>query len=269
MALFFHEETDYSNGARKTGFARYRELLERDFMHFIILNLITLIGFLPLIIGISYAILSSSLLILLPVCLFGGAIAGPFFSGLIDMLFRCMRDQSSHYIKNYTHAMKQNLTEAMITGAITFLFIGIYIFIGMIWWTIGFPSFFQLLILFVSLCFVMSTLTIYWIQLVLFKQSFSKRLLNSILFLIKYFLNIFDVTLLQIGYWLIFILFLPYTLLLIPVLGMWFILFLVTFLLYNAVNDAFSLEETIKKEFPDQAVFYETDKEWLDKHNKM
>ena len=66
---------------------------------------------------------------------------------------------------------------------------------------------------------------------------------KCLLFCIKYFWRVLGVGLLQLGYWTVFVLFAPWTLLLLPVLGVWYILFLSQFLIYTQMNEAFSIEE--------------------------
>ena len=68
---------------------------------------------------------------------------------------------------------------------------------------------------------------------------------------------------LQVVYWGIMALFLPWTLLLVPLIGFWFILFLSNFLIYDTMNDVFEIEDKIAQAFPDQAVIYEDDEAWL------
>lgn len=46
-------------------------------------------------------------------------------------------------------------------------------------------------------------------------------------------------------------------------LGIWFIVFVACFLLYDTMNSVFGIEEQIARAFPEQAAFYESDEEWL------
>ena len=48
---------------------------------------------------------------------------------------------------------------------------------------------------------------------------------------------------LQLGYLVVFVLFAPWTLLLLPVLGVWYILFLSQFLIYEQMDEAFGIEK--------------------------
>ena len=77
MASLFSFRTPNGTGRRLTGTARFSELLGRDFNRFFTVNLFTLLGFLPFTLGALAAILSSSILVLIPACVLGGALAGP------------------------------------------------------------------------------------------------------------------------------------------------------------------------------------------------
>lgn len=85
--------------------------------------------------------------------------------------------------------------------------------------------------------------TLYWPQLVLFRQKASIRLQNCLLFSIKYFWRVLGVGLLQLGYWELFVLFATWTLLLRPILEVWYILFLPQFFLYGPMDDIYQIEE--------------------------
>ena len=56
---------------RLVGIDRYQDVLGRNWKRFFLTGLVTLLGCLPLALGVGYAILSSSLLVLLPAGLVG------------------------------------------------------------------------------------------------------------------------------------------------------------------------------------------------------
>ena len=62
---------------------------------------------------------------------------------------------------------------------------------------------------------------------------------------------------LQLVWWLLFVLFLPWTGFLVPFLGVWFIWFVCFFLLYNDFNAAYGIEEKISQQFPEQTPRYD------------
>ena len=71
MGLFFPSDP-VIHGQRATGLPRYQELLERDWKSFLFADFVTLGLCIPYGLGVGYALLSSSLLVLIPVCVVGG-----------------------------------------------------------------------------------------------------------------------------------------------------------------------------------------------------
>ena len=244
MGLFFPEDPHFNETKRQTGFYRYRQLLSARFSRWWKTNLLTLAGFAPLAAGVFYAVASTSVLVLLPASLLGGMIAGPFLAGMYDAILRGLRDDPLPWWEGYKRAWKQNWKSSLVSGALLGLVLGVYTFMTMLfWWVERAPSPGTLALYLFALLVVAIVNTIYWPQLVLFQQNTSIRLQNCLLFCIKYFWRVLGVGLLQLGYWTVFVLFAPWTLLLLPVLGVWYILFLSQFLIYTQMNEAFSIEE--------------------------
>lgn len=263
MAFFKHTMPE-ATGLKLTGFPRFLELLDRDFKRFFFINLLTLLGFLPLIAGIIAAILSSSSFILILSCIIGGAIAGPFLACMYDIIFRSLRDTSTQWIKNYQRAFKQNWKQAVLAGIIFHLLFGFYLFMLLIfWWTETFPSLGTLFIYMLGLLIITMFSSLYWPQLILFEQTQKQRLKNCLLFMIRFFWKTLGCSLLQIGYWLLMVLIFPLSIFLLPITGIWFVLFISNFLLYDTLNEAFQIEEQIAQSFPEQVAFYEDDETWL------
>lgn len=244
MGLFFPEDPHFDENRRQTGFYRYRQLLSNRFGQWWKINLLTLAGFLPLVAGIFYAVASSSLLVLLPCSVLGGIIAGPFLAGMYDAILRGLRDDPLPWRDGYRRAWKQNWKSSLIPGVLLGLVLGVYVFMAMLfWWAERAPSPGTLALYLFALLVVLIVNTLYWSQLVLFQQKASIRLRNCLLFCIKYFWLVLGVGLLQLGYWTLFVLFAPWTLLLVPILGVWYILFLSQFLIYTQMDEAFQIEE--------------------------
>ncbi len=264
MASLFHFNASGGTGRRMTGSARFSELLERDFKRFFIVNLLTLLGFLPFAAGVLIAVLSSSILVLLPACVIGGAIAGPAISCMYDVIFRSLRDAPGRCMENYRRAWKQNWRQAVLPGILFCLMLGCYLFmLMMFWWAETAPSLGTIALYLFSLVIFTMFFTLYWPQLVLFEQSGIQRFKNCLLFIIRFFWKTLGCALIQIAYWAVIVLFLPWSVVLLPLTGLWFILFTANFLLYNTLNEIFGIEEQIAKDFPEQAAFYEDDAAWL------
>lgn len=244
MALWFPK--DYNETVRQTGFHRYEQLLARHFWQWWRLNLLTLLGFLPLAAGVLFAILSSSLLVLLPCSILGGVIAGPFLAGMVDAMLRGMRDAPGRFWENYRRAWRQNWRDSLIPGALTGLMAGFYAFLWMLLfeWSETLPSAGTVVVCLLALLLLLVFSTLYWPQLVLFNQSAGVRLRNCLLFCIKHFWRVMLVGLLQLIYLALYVLFAPWSLLLLLIIGVWYIVFLSQLLLYTRLDTAFHIEDS-------------------------
>ncbi len=253
MGMFFPDEPNYFPNIRPVGFPRYRQVLERDWKRFFCTNLLTLASLLPFALGVGYAVLSSSVLVLIPVCILGGILAGPGIAGMYDMILRGLRDDEDHWWFSYKKAMRQNWRSAMLPGVIFCLFLGFYIFACYMLWISGqavTPG--TVAILAASAILVLMVFSIWWPQIVLFEQKPTIQLKNCILFSIQNFWRTLGVAVLQFAWWVLFVVFLPWTAFLIPILGVWYLWFLCCFLLYDRLNGAFRIEEQLHEAFPEQ-----------------
>lgn len=264
MNLFSGYQMPNGNGRRLKGFSRYCELLGRDTRRLLIVNFLTLLGFLPFAAGVILAILSTSVLVLIPACIIGGAVAGPSLCCMYDAVFRGLRDAPGHCLENYKRAWKQNWRQALLPGILFCLLLGFYAFMFMMfWWAARFPGFGTLAVYLFGLLLLTMFFSIYWPLLVLFEESWSQRFQNCLLFVIRFFWKTLGCSLLQLLYWAVLILFLPWSVVLLPLTGLWFILQGTCFLMYDTMNETFHIEEQIAQIFPEQAAFYEDDETWL------
>lgn len=264
MTFFFHPNSYSSNGKRLTGFPRYTEVLERNIKNFLLTNLLTLVAFLPFGIGIVLAILSSSVLVLIPCCIIGGIFAGPALSCMYDAIMRSLRDVSEKWWTNYKHAWKQNWRQSLLPGIAFCLMLGFYLFMAMLfWWSSQFPGWGTLVLYAFSLLLFTMFFSICWPQIALFKQPFHQCARNCLLFILRFFPKTAGISLLQILYWTIIALFLPCSVILMPLIGFWFVLYTANFLIYDTLNNSFQIEELIANAFPEQVPFHEDDEAWL------
>ena len=244
MGLLTPHDPSYDPSVRQTGFNRYKQLISFYGGRWFQINLLTVLGALPLATGIILAVMSSSVLVLLPASILGGMIFGPFLAGLYDAIMRGLRDAPGKWWPAYKKSWKQNWKESLLPGALTGLFLGMFSFMtALFWWARIPPSRGTVaLYLFAGFLFLLLS-TLFWPQLVLFRQMAADRLRNIILFTSKYLWRVLGVVLLQALYWAIYILFAPWTLLLLPFLGFWYITFLVQLLLYDRLDRELHIEE--------------------------
>lgn len=243
MALFFRDDDDFE-GVRQAGFARYRQLISFRFSRWLKVNLLTVLGALPLAAGIAFAILSSSVLVLIPASLLGGMILGPFLAGMFDAILRGLRDAPGTWREHYRRSWRQNGTGSLLPGALSGLLIGMFSFmLFMLYSAASAPGWGTLLPYLFSAALCLSIATLYWPQLVLFRQSNPLRLRNAALFAVKHPGRVLLAAVLQLAYILVYVLFAPWTLLLIPFLGFWYILFVSQLIIYDALNTELRIEE--------------------------
>lgn len=251
MGMFLRDDPHINENERQTGFYRYRQLLNTRFGQWWKVNFLTLIGFVPLTAGIVYAVGISSVLVLLPCSILGGMIAGPFLAGMYDLLFRGFRDDPLPWKGAYVRSWKQNWKGSLIPGALLGLMLGLYAFMGMLfWWAETPPTLGTVALYLCSLLLVLVVNSLYWPQLVLFNQRSGVRLRNCMLFCIKFFWRVMGAGLLQLAYLALLVLFAPWSLLLLLVTGVWYILFLAQFLLYEQMDSAFHIEESYNEAEP-------------------
>jgi hypothetical protein len=249
----YHSQPQFDARGRLTGVDRYQEVLGRDWKRFFFSGLGAVLGFAPFATGCAFAVLSQSILILLPACVVGGAIAGPFLACLYDTMLRALRNADGDWWGNYKKALAQNWKSSILPGILTFLFLGTALFTGMLFfWAQVNPSVSTLVVYAVSWLLFLVLVTLYWPQLVLFEQSNRLRLRNVLLFFAKYFWATVGAALLQLAFWLLIVLFAPLSLFLVPLVGTWFALFIALFLLYDKMDEAFGIEAGIRAHFPEQ-----------------
>ena len=244
MGMFYRDDPHINENERQTGFYRYRQLMNNRFGQWWKVNFLTLVGFVPLAAGIVYAVGTSSILVLLPCSVLGGMIAGPFLAGMYDILFRGFRDDPMPWRDAYIRSWKQNWRGSLVPGALLGLMLGLYAFMGMLfWWSASAPSLGTVALYLFSLLLVLVVNSLYWPQLVLFNQHAGIRLRNSVLFCIQNFWRVMGAGLLQLAYLALLVLFAPWSLLLLLVTGVWYILFLAQFLMYEQMDSAFHIED--------------------------
>ncbi len=238
----FRDETDYTH--RQQGFARYRQLMSFYAFHWLRINLLTTLGVLPLAAGIIFAMLTSSLLVLLPLSFLGGMIWGPFLAGQVDGIMRGLRDAPNNWWKNYRKSWRQNWKSALVPGGLLGEMIGLFAFSLFVLYSAEMaPSLSTLLLVAVGFSAVIWFNTLYWPQMVLFDQTVALRIRNLLLFTVRHSLRVFFAVVIQLVWILMLVLLAPWTLVVVPFLGFWFPIFLAQYRIYPDLNADLRIEE--------------------------
>jgi hypothetical protein len=98
--------------------------------------------------------------------------------------------------------------------------------------------------------------TVWWPQVVLFDQKPGIQVKNCLLFFIRYLVPSLKAAGVQLLWWVLLVLFLPWSGFVVPFIGMWYIVFVSTFLVYDQLDEAFAIEERIAEAFPEQIPVY-------------
>lgn len=244
MKFQFSVHGRYNDAERQTGFNRYRQLLHNRFFRWLRVNLLTLLGLLPLLGALFFGAVSGRAELLLPGSIAGGMIFGPFLAGMYDSILRGLRDDPRLWWDTYTLSWKQNWRDSLLPGAVLGLMLGLYTFIALrlFWWSDAAPPAGVVAVYLAALLVMLVLNSLYWPQLVLFRQRPMVRIRNGILFMMKHFWRVIGAAVVQLAYWLLFILFSPAALMLLPVLGIWYIVFLSQFLIYEQMDEVFQIE---------------------------
>ena len=114
MGLFFPSDDDKLPPGRRKGFPRYTQLLGRDFKQLFLMDLLTLASFIPYGLGVGYAVLSQSVLVLIPVCIIGMIFWGAM--GLVGpiILFGLLIAQCASLIATQTNSALHDLIAATV-----------------------------------------------------------------------------------------------------------------------------------------------------------
>lgn len=252
MGLFFGGFDDRSiPGTRKSGFARYREVLEENWKDFIKVGFITLVFFIPLGAGLVYAVGTKSALLAILAGLAGGAISGLGYACMVDLILRRLRNDRDDWSVCWKRSMKQNALASLLPGALQGLLLALITFIlVLIDWGAAPITIGTLVLMAVSILLATMVLTAWWPQVVTFEERALRQLRNAVLFCIFRFGKVFLSALVQVLWWAVIVLFLPWTAFVIPILGLWYILFVALHLIYPKLDEDFHIEEQIEEKFP-------------------
>ncbi len=245
MGLFFPMDDERRPEGRRHGFARYRQLLERDWKAYILTDFIALATFIPYGLGVLYAVLTESSLVLIPVSLIGGAIAGQGIAVMYDFLLRRARDDLMAVGAAFKKSLRQNFRAALLPGAVEGLFVGLVIFSGFVMWRTGRITALNVAVFAVAVVVFTMVFDLLWPQVVLFEQRPAVRLKNCALFILQNPWRVLGGAVLQTAWWAVTFLFMPWTAFLAPFLGVWYILFVTVCLKYDALDGAFQIEAQI------------------------
>lgn len=231
---------------RKKGGARFLELTLRDGGHFLAANLLLCLAAAPGIAGAAAGLYRENPAAAVLAGAAGGALAGPFFAALCDTLLRALRDEAGYWGHVYRRALRANAAASLLPGAIfgtltaaqAAALLSMINRGGTVW---GYAA------LFAGLLATAAFSAVLWPQLVLLELPFGALVKNSALLVLAYPRRTLPAALAGVCWWGAFGLLAPYSLLLMPLLGFWYIQLVVLMLVYPPIDAAFHIEQTLEK----------------------
>lgn len=233
---------------RKKGIARFGEILSRDFMDLFRANFLCVVGFLPVASLIFFGILSNTILITILGGLLGGILFGPFYAGLYDTILRTLRDEPGFWWLTYKRAFARNWKASLLPGAILGFLLASQIFMAYYIFVLGIQV--NLLIAGMLILNVLLTAMVFpflFSQLVLMDLPFVTLIKNSLLFALGNAPKVLLMALIQIFYWIVILLFLPYSAILVVVFGFAFIELITLMIVFSILDKTFDLEHHFKE----------------------
>lgn len=239
---------------RKKGPARLIELVARDIGPYWKAGMLALVGFVP-----GFAIAGAGLLLrnfplVLAGGLAGGAIAGPGLAGLYDTVARTLRDEPGYWWHTYKRAMKANWKQAMIAGVVLNLLVGAQVFAG---WAMLLGAMQESLAFLagVGLNVMVTAMvaTCLFPQMVVMDVPMVTLFKNALFCAVGFAPRVLAASLLQIAWWVLFLLFMPVSAILVPFMGFWPIVLIATLMIYKPLEKALDLEARLAARREQQA----------------
>lgn len=236
---------------RKTGVGRFFELVGRDMSSMFLANLLTCLGFLPVICLVYIGFLMNSLPVMLVSAAAGGILAGPALAGMYDTVLRALRDEAGYWWTTYRKAFKRNFKASILPGVLYCVVVTVQIFFvyfcfNMLYHgtNVGVPMWVATVLNLLLLHMLFSYL---WPQVVLLDQPLFQTLKNSVNCMIAFLPHALAAAIVQILFWGVVILCMPLGLLLMLIFGFWFVTEVSCQIIYGDIEKVFHIEESIRK----------------------
>lgn len=238
------EQEDDLRG-RKTGIARFFQLLGRDLGSFYKAGFLFLLGVLPGLAVIYFSVMAVSLIGCILGGILAGAAGGPLMAGLTDTILRSLREESTLWWHVYKKAWKQNWKQSMVPGIAFGVFFGIWSFIIMrLPDMTGVPTMVWITLI-LGIVFALIFVLYLFAQLVLVHVSMGQLLKNSGLFFLGFFPQSLAAGLVSAIYWALVFLYLPYSVLVLTLTTAWLPILISLMIIYPVINRVLHIEEQI------------------------
>ncbi len=233
---------------RKTGIARWFEIVARDIGSFTKANLITSLCFLPVLIIAFLAVIwlaaDPNLLILLLGVVLGsllGTISGPALCAMEAIFLKALRDEPCFFWHTYKKAFRENFRRGCAVGAVFWFAILIQLF-ALVLYLQSSASIVLLGLLFLDVLLITMAMIFLVPQMVLLDLDMSHIFTNSLRLMLGYLPRSLPAALIQIALFVLQAIYTPAILPVFVLIGLWLPLFTGLFLIYKPLDQSFSIE---------------------------
>ena len=234
---------------RKTGIARWFEIIGRDLWDFTKANFITMACFAPTgivaALTITWLLLDPNLLVMLLGIVLGSAfgfLIGPALCGMQALMLKSLRDEPKFFWHTYKKAFKENFKQGALVG-IVFTFVLLIQVFGFILYFRNQASVWMMALLVLDILIITMVMIFFIPQLVMLDLSMKVIFTNSLRMSLGFLPRSLPAALIEIALFVVQVLFLPLSLPILIVLGLWLPIFSGLFIVYKPIDKIFHIEE--------------------------
>lgn len=226
---------------QKKGFARFWEILDRDFLKLLFSGALALLGLIPFGAGCVCAIVLKSVALAMILGGAGGILAAPLLCGILDTALRSLRDEPGFWWMTYKAAWKQNVRSAILPGAVFGAVISLVIE-SLYYTDLGTVSNAALVLCLLGVLLLIGMMLLVFVQIPLMRLSFFQMMRNALMLFVRLTGKTLAASMVIAVYYILSEAFFPSSLLPLMILNTWFPILLSLMILYRDLNAIFQIE---------------------------
>ncbi len=228
--------------SNSTGVRLFWEVCFDNLGRFLGTNALSILFMLPAVAGIIYALSLNSLPARLAAGVLGGVIAGPAYGAMMDGVMRGIRQEPGrwwdHYLQAWKRDWKVNLLPGAVLGGLAAMVVDVVVVLR---YGDGLPT--SLLVCtIVSIVAALAIFTYLWPQRVLLDLKLRYIFRNSLFMIFAHPLITLLSVAAQLVYWGLMLMLIPYSLIILLLLGLWFPAVMGTMIVYKKLNADLKIE---------------------------
>lgn len=230
---------------RKTGFARWCEIIGRDFGALWLSGALALAALAPYLLGLYFAVAAHLPAAAVAAGVLGGALAAPFLAALCDIWLRGARDEPVLWRQTWTKALRQNARQSLVPGALCGTVIALQVF-ALYHLNYAADTLPMLAVLALGLLLAFAFAAWLSAQVVLFSDALWVQVKNCVLLTLGYLLPSLGAAALGLAYTAAMVLLAPLSFLVLPLTNLWLPAALLLGPIYTKLEKTFDLEASIQ-----------------------